>query len=89
MTSLTRRLSSFVSGKPPSVLRSQRVVDWREAVEEEDDDGGRWWIVTMKVPPVEGWRATSPRERENVERSSWANCEGFVLVFGDVEGESE
>lgn len=24
------------------------------------------------VPPVEGWRATSPREVENVERSSWA-----------------
>lgn len=82
MTSLTRRLSSFVSGKPPSVLRSQRVVDWTDAgvVDEEFEvkDGERWWIVTMKVPPVEGWRATSPRERENVERSSWANCEGYV-----------
>lgn len=77
MTSLTRRLSSFVSGKPPSVLRSHRVVDWTDAGEVDEEvevDGERWWIVTMKVPPVEGWRATSPRERENVERSSWANC---------------
>lgn len=43
MTSLTRRLSSFVSGKPPSVLRSQRVMDWTEAgeVDEEvEDDAG-------------------------------------------------
>lgn len=29
-------------------------------------------MSTIKVPPVEGWRATSPREVENVERSSWA-----------------
>ncbi len=28
----------------------------------------------MKVPDVEGIRATSPRERENVERSSCAYC---------------
>lgn len=27
----------------------------------------------MKVPPVEGCRATSPRDVEKVERSSWAN----------------
>lgn len=41
------------------------------------DDGGVvvvvWKISTMKVPPVEGWRATSPRLVEKVERSSWAN----------------
>lgn len=27
----------------------------------------------MKVPPVDGCRATSPRDVENVERSSCAN----------------
>lgn len=86
MTSLTRRLSSFVSGKPPSVLRSHRVVDWTdggddEELDEEEDAGERWWMVTMKVPPVEGWRATSPRERENVERSSWANCCELVSLL--------
>lgn len=46
---------------------------------------GEWKISTVKVPPVEGWRATSPREVENVERSSWAYCvcEGLVwLVLG-------
>lgn len=36
--------------------------------------------MTMKVPPVEGWRATSPRERENVERSSWAYFFYFISV---------
>ncbi|KUI60104.1 hypothetical protein VP1G_11169 [Cytospora mali] len=67
ITSLTRRFSSLVSGKPPSVLRSQRVRAWVvEFVGEE------WKISTMKVPPVLGCRATSPREVENVERSSWA-----------------
>lgn len=35
---------------------------------------GEWKISTVKVPPVDGWRATSPREVENVERSSWAYC---------------
>jgi hypothetical protein len=30
-------------------------------------------METIKVPPVDGWRATSPRAVENVERSSWAN----------------
>ena len=39
-----------------------------------------WWIVTMKVPPVDGWRATSPREVENVLRSSWAYCVFHVNV---------
>lgn len=31
---------------------------------------GWWKISTIKVPPVEGWRATSPRLVEKVERSS-------------------
>ena len=30
-------------------------------------------MSTVKTPPVEGIKATSPREVENVERSSWAN----------------
>lgn len=29
-------------------------------------------MSTVKTPPVEGWRETSPSEVENVERSSWA-----------------
>lgn len=53
------------------------MVDWIDGGsegEEEEEEAvvAGVWIVTMKVPPVEGWRATSPRERENVERSSWA-----------------
>lgn len=31
---------------------------------------GWWKISTIKVPPVEGWRATSPRLVEKVDRSS-------------------
>jgi hypothetical protein len=33
-------------------------------------------MSTVKTPPVAGCRATSPRAVENVERSSWAYCEG-------------
>lgn len=32
----------------------------------------------MNTPPVDGWRATSPREVEKVDRSSWANFEGLL-----------
>ena len=32
-----------------------------------------WTISTVKTPPVVGIRATSPRDVEKVERSSWAN----------------
>lgn len=81
MTSLTLLFSSFVSGKPPSVFRSQSVVvvvstpevcrpmlmSVTEVVEEL-----AVVMCTRKVPPVEGWRDTSPRERLNVERSSCA-----------------
>lgn len=45
-----------------------------------DSDDAEWKISTMKVPPVEGCRATSPRPVEKVERSSWANCGGGVLI---------
>jgi len=74
MTLRTRRLSSAVSGKPPSTLRSQRT--WLEVVVVPAWGGGggaEWVISTTKTPPVEGWRATSPREVEKVDSSSWAN----------------
>jgi len=45
-----------------------------EEEEEEEEEEGEWKISTVKVPPVDGWRATSPSEVENVERSSWAYC---------------
>lgn len=35
----------------------------------------------MNVPPVEGWRATSPREVEKVESSSCASFVQLVVVF--------
>lgn len=41
-----------------------------EEVEEVEEEGGWWKISTIKVPPVEGWRATSPRLVEKVDRSS-------------------
>jgi hypothetical protein len=41
-------------------------------------------ISTTKTPPVAGCRATSPREREKVERSSWAYWDGVSLVVVDV-----
>ena len=37
-------------------------------------------MVTVKTPPAEGRRETSPREVENVERSSWASCVWCQLV---------
>lgn len=48
-------------------------VEEEEEEEEDDGDEGWWKMSTMKVPPVEGCRATSPRLVEKVERSSWAN----------------
>lgn len=64
---------------------------WDGMGDGDDDDGGGdggieeevegWWkISTMKVPPVEGCRATSPRLVEKVERSSWANFRGYGKV---------
>lgn len=39
--------------------------------EDAGEEGwGLWKISTMKVPPVEGCRATSPRLVEKVDRSS-------------------
>lgn len=32
-----------------------------------------WTIVMVKMPPVDGIKAISPRDVENVERSSCAN----------------
>lgn len=56
-------------GNPPIDFRSQRRVS-----RVEKSCGEAWRMVTVKMPPVVGIRATSPREVENVERSSWANC---------------
>jgi hypothetical protein len=41
--------------------------------EGEEDVSGTVRVM-MKVPEVEGMRATSPRVREKVCRSSWAYC---------------
>lgn len=41
-------------------------------VVEVGGEGGVKVMSTVKVPPVLGWRATSPRAVENVDRSSWA-----------------
>jgi hypothetical protein len=38
-----------------------------------DVAGAAVYNCTMNVPPTEGCNAISPREVENVERSSWAN----------------
>jgi len=43
----------------------------------------------VKTPPVVGMRATSPRERENVESSSWANCGMVVLVWYSRDEEDD
>lgn len=47
----------------------------------EFEDLGLWMRSMVKTPPVVGMRATSPRERENVESSSWANCGMVVSVW--------
>ena len=36
----------------------------------------------VKTPPVVGIKLTSPRVVENVERSSWANCEVLCVRVG-------
>ena len=50
------------------------VVGEEGSVVVEEVGSVEWRIVTVKIPPVLGRRETSPREVENVERSSWANC---------------
>ena len=46
-------------------------------------------MSTTNVPPVEGWRATSPREVEKVERSSWAYYILQSMRLAWSEGSSE
>ena len=75
--------SENIPGKPPSVFRSHNLVVpvsrlWVFArvstLLSSLLVGSRAWMMsTVKTPPVEGIKATSPREVENVERSSWAN----------------
>jgi hypothetical protein len=64
----TRFFSSLVSGKPFSVLRSQRSV----SVGSDDEDEAAS-MLTVKIPPVTGIRLISPMEVLNVWRSSCAN----------------
>jgi hypothetical protein len=74
----TRFLSSFVSGKPPSVLRSHSSVSTGSV-----EDGmfvfasdGRCRMVMVKMPPVTGTRLIEPMVVLNVCRSSCANWGG-------------
>lgn len=62
-------------GNPPSALRSQSRCFCTTTTPSPAprSDSAAWWSWTIKVPPVDGCRATSPREVEKVERSSWAN----------------
>ena len=72
-----------IPGKPPSVFRSHNLVVsgsslWVCALVSTLPSSllggeGAWTMSIVKTPPVEGIKATSPREVENVERSSWAN----------------
>jgi hypothetical protein len=83
ITFRTRDLSSFVSGKPVSVVRSQIFVSWIEisvfdiwGLDGDGDGvvgcGEAVKSVMVKMPPDEGIRETSPRVVEKVWRSSWA-----------------
>ena len=65
--------SSLVSGNPPSDFLSHNVCD---STFDASGDGDDLVVsnVMVKTPPVEGLRATSPREVENVWRSSCAYC---------------
>lgn len=77
MTFRTRRFSSFVSGNPPSALRSHNrcTPDSPEAAAASAVSV----MVTVKTPPVAGCKATSPSAGPNVDKSSWANwCKYFV-----------
>jgi hypothetical protein len=82
----------LVSGKPPSVLRSQIGEDWitglvvAAVVVAEGGGGERWVMSILKTPPVEGWREISPREVEKVWRSSWANCAEEIRKAGESCG---
>lgn len=62
-----------VPGNPPSTFLSHSVAVSVAVVV----------MVIAKIPPVEGMSETSPREVENVERSSWASwMYGVRLVRG-------
>lgn len=91
----TRFFSSFVSGNPPSVLRSQRrvfvgagfadVVDGSEAAASL-----AWRMVIVNIPPVTGTRLMLPMLVLKVWRSSWANWWGWIrLSSGKGEGEGD
>lgn len=71
-----------VPGNPPSAFRSHNLTvvvltearSWDVSVAASGlGDLGIWTRSTVKTPPVEGIKATSPRDVENVERSSCAN----------------
>lgn len=71
-----------VPGNAPSVFRSQRRVVWVWGCVCWFGGWAEWTMSTVKTPPVEGRRETSPREVEKVERSSWANLTEVALVWG-------
>jgi hypothetical protein len=63
------RGGGILPGKPPFALRSHSTFSWAE---KSTFDECR--METEKTPPpAAGIRATSPRDVEKVDRSSWAN----------------
>ena len=60
----------FLPGNPPFIFLSHRIDSC--VVLGEVVLGERWIMDIVYVPPVVGIRATSPRDVEKVERSSWA-----------------
>jgi hypothetical protein len=84
MMFLMRCLRTLVSGKPPSVLRFHIWCTSGATGAFCAESGEAVRRVTTKVPPVEGWRETSPRDVENVESNSWANWR-CVNIFKDSE----
>jgi hypothetical protein len=68
-----------IPGKPPSLFRSHKILS---CVVICPSFIVPCHIVTVNTPPVLGTRATSPRSVLNVERSSWANCDGLRVSIG-------
>lgn len=62
-----------IPGNPPFVFLSQITVSFVVVVVSSSGADEEWYMVTVKIPPVVGIRATSPRSVLKVERSSWAN----------------
>lgn len=74
----------YLPGKPPSVFRSHNrdvwVVNWPSCDTACGSDGEPAWTISIvKTPPVDGTKETSPRDVENVDRSSCANWIGLSL----------